>query len=219
MQKAATPGRKPSDTSVDKLSTAAGTTPERILAAGRALFQDRGYERTSMSEIANRVGISAPSVYWHFKSKEEILYSILRSGLTDFYNALSTGPEGTPPTERLSRLVISYVRFQLDQLDNTTGFMNIYGLAQLGHALTTEHLEDLRRVERQVLTLFETILSDGLEKNVFVLDDVAVTAFSLITMCENVTTWAKPDGRLSPSQIAGLLSRLACRMVTSAAEN
>jgi AcrR family transcriptional regulator len=55
-------------------------TKDRILEAAVQLFSDRGYDSVSMRDIANLVGIKAPSIYNHFGSKQELLYTIF-----DFY--------------------------------------------------------------------------------------------------------------------------------------
>ena len=51
-------------------------TKDRILHAAVRLFSDRGYDKVSMRGIAAAVGITAPSIYNHFGSKEELLKSI-----------------------------------------------------------------------------------------------------------------------------------------------
>ncbi|WP_158095148.1 TetR/AcrR family transcriptional regulator [Gottfriedia luciferensis] len=51
-------------------------TKDKILAVALALFSKNGYEGTSLSEIARAVGIQKPSIYNHFKSKEEIFLTI-----------------------------------------------------------------------------------------------------------------------------------------------
>jgi AcrR family transcriptional regulator len=51
-----------------------------IKAAGR-LFREKGYEGTSVRDLANAVGLQSGSLFFHFKSKEEILLSLLEEGL------------------------------------------------------------------------------------------------------------------------------------------
>ena len=52
-------------------------TRQRILLEALKLFSKEGYEAVSVAQIANAVGIKAPSLYKHFKSKEDIFDSIL----------------------------------------------------------------------------------------------------------------------------------------------
>jgi AcrR family transcriptional regulator len=62
---------------------AGASTRERILDVALDLFTDQGFDGTSMREIAGRLGISKPAIYYHFASKEEILMA-LHMRLHDF---------------------------------------------------------------------------------------------------------------------------------------
>lgn len=55
------------------------STKEKILEAALTLFSEQGYDGTSVEQIANAVGIKAPSLYKHYKGKEDILNAILDS--------------------------------------------------------------------------------------------------------------------------------------------
>jgi AcrR family transcriptional regulator len=54
-----------------------GDTRERILAVANELFIEQGYEGTSLREIADRLDITKAALYYHFRSKEEILETLL----------------------------------------------------------------------------------------------------------------------------------------------
>jgi AcrR family transcriptional regulator len=55
---------------------ARASTRDRILDVALDLFTDQGFDGTSMREIAERLGITKPSIYYHFASKEEILLAL-----------------------------------------------------------------------------------------------------------------------------------------------
>ncbi len=55
------------------------STKEKILDAALTLFAENGYDGTSMEQIANIVGIKAPSLYKHYKGKEDILNALIDS--------------------------------------------------------------------------------------------------------------------------------------------
>jgi AcrR family transcriptional regulator len=65
---------------------AGASTRERILDVALELFTAQGFDGTSMREIAERLGISKPAIYYHFASKEEILMA-LHMRLHDFGKA------------------------------------------------------------------------------------------------------------------------------------
>jgi len=66
-----------------------------LLAAARDLFAAKGYERTNVSDIAARAGVSQGTVYWYFKSKDELLMAVFEdwlAGLSQDYADIVAGP-------------------------------------------------------------------------------------------------------------------------------
>lgn len=63
---------------------------QQILAAGTALFVSNGFEQTAMSDIADRVGISASALYRHFPSKRHMLSEVVAGGLEPMFDAVET---------------------------------------------------------------------------------------------------------------------------------
>ena len=54
-----------------------GGTRQRIQAVALELFTEQGYEKTSLREIAERLGVTKAALYYHFKSKDEIVTSLV----------------------------------------------------------------------------------------------------------------------------------------------
>lgn len=61
------------------------TTKEEIIAKSIEVFRQRGYYKTSMSDLAEACGLQKGSFYYHFKSKEELMQAVLTM-LHSFYN-------------------------------------------------------------------------------------------------------------------------------------
>lgn len=74
-------------------------TRDRILAAALRLFAEKGYEATSMREIAEQLGITKPALYYHFDSKEDIVRTLLGEieaqveSLVEWTRAQPAGPD------------------------------------------------------------------------------------------------------------------------------
>ena len=64
------------------------STAERILDAAEALFARRGYDGTSLGDVADHVGIRGPSLYNHFKNKRELYAAVLARLLDPFFELL-----------------------------------------------------------------------------------------------------------------------------------
>ncbi|MFI9643660.1 TetR/AcrR family transcriptional regulator [Micromonospora sp. NPDC051925] len=63
------------------MSQSTGGTRERIQAVALELFTEQGYEKTSLREISERLGVTKAALYYHFKSKEEIVNSYVEDRL------------------------------------------------------------------------------------------------------------------------------------------
>jgi AcrR family transcriptional regulator len=83
-------------------------TRDRILEIARELIAQRGYRGTSISQIAGRLGTSKAAVYYHFKSKKEILDALLSEPLTRFRELVERTahhPEGKRAEEILGAII------------------------------------------------------------------------------------------------------------------
>jgi AcrR family transcriptional regulator len=65
------------------------------------LFAKQGYESTSMREIANEVGLKAPSIYAHFVSKEELYTQLSEESLKEYTSVFNTFPKWSTPIQTL----------------------------------------------------------------------------------------------------------------------
>src|SRR3989304_2942416 len=52
-----------------------------IVREATALFAERGFEAATMQELAGKVGITAPGLYYHFPSKQSLLFAVLETAL------------------------------------------------------------------------------------------------------------------------------------------
>jgi AcrR family transcriptional regulator len=72
-------------------------TRTQIRQVALELFAERGYDKTSLREIAERLGITKAAVYYHYKTKEEIvgeLFDALLSGVDEIVEWAGTQPTG-----------------------------------------------------------------------------------------------------------------------------
>ncbi len=87
-----------------------------VMEAACALFADRGYRGTSMKDIAQVLGVSAPGLYNHVASKQEILYAIMDKAMDRAITALDEALAGVDDvSEQLRRatesLVLDFLRY------------------------------------------------------------------------------------------------------------
>jgi AcrR family transcriptional regulator len=82
---------------VVRVRESTGGTRERIKAVALELFTEQGYEKTSLREIAERVNVTKAALYYHFKSKDEIVSSFVEDRL-ERMDALIAWAESQPAT-------------------------------------------------------------------------------------------------------------------------
>lgn len=83
-----------------------GGTRERIKVVALELFTEQGYEKTSLREIAERLNVTKAALYYHFKSKDDIVASFVEERL-ERMDALTNWAESQPATLATRRELIS----------------------------------------------------------------------------------------------------------------
>ena len=118
-------------------------TRERILAAARDLFIQRGVQQTSLRDIAEQLGISKPALYYHFDSREALLQSIVQP-LIDDCNTFIASREAARPVDARA-LLAGY--FDLLQTHREVLTLLVRDLSTLGAlGLGARLLESRRRL-------------------------------------------------------------------------
>ncbi len=84
------------------------STRGRIQAVALELFTENGYEKTSLREIAERLGVTKAALYYHFKSKEEIVSSFSEDRLARLDELIAWGEAQPPKPERRQELLSRY---------------------------------------------------------------------------------------------------------------
>lgn len=182
-------------------------TDDRIVSVATRLFYEKGYHATTMRQIAAGLDIKAGSLYNHFASKQDLLMRIS-------YNttrALLEGAEkrveeaGGDPEARLRSFVEWHVEFHArDRLAARIADEQL-------HALEPRNRRKVMKLRDEHEQLLRSILAEGSESSGWNLDDDAVIAFAIGTMCTQVDTWYREDGRLNPSEIGKIYADFILR--------
>jgi AcrR family transcriptional regulator len=85
-----------------------GSRREQILSCALELFRKQGYDRTSLREISERLGISKSGLYHHFGAKDDLVMSLVGPPL-DRINELASGGPGVWGSEELRSFLESYI--------------------------------------------------------------------------------------------------------------
>ncbi len=170
---------------------------ETIKSVAIELFFKKGYFATSISDIANGSGIQKASIYYHYKNKEAILFTILKNTMDDLTAYLKKNLSGiTDIEERMRVAVSSHVIFHLErQKENFISNSELRGL-------TKEHYRAIVKKRDEYEIIFQSIIKKGAEKGIFAKEDVKILSYAILTLCTAGASWFKSNGRLSEEAIA-----------------
>ena len=185
-------------------------TSREIRRVALEMFATKGYDATSVRDIANIVGIRGANMYHHFASKEEILWDLTASALDALATSWRVAQAQTPtddPAAALKTFVRAHVVFHVERRTDAA-LVN----AQLNR-LSPEHYEravQLRHAYEQELT---DIVQACLDAGGHGVPDLRVTVFAILQMATAVATWYQPHGPLSVDELATVYAELAVKML------
>lgn len=167
---------------------------EVVLEAAH-VFAERGYDQTSVPELAEALGLAAGSLYHYFGSKEQLLRAIcdqLMDPLLERAEALLLdGPR--EPAEQLRALVRLWVEHVVAHRDHMLVFQQERHLIERGAAW---------RGVRASRKAFERLVEDALARAGAGGADPRLALSALLGMVNHTAQWYRPRGRLSPAAIA-----------------
>lgn len=152
-----------------------------IVGVARRIFTRYGFRKTTMEEIAGSAQMGKSSVYYYFKSKEEIFRAVVELEARLLKERLSRiiSKNNTPP-ERLK----AYILFRLHHtrtLENFYAALNEEALSHMGFIL-----EIRRNFEKEEQELVSEILLDGMKQGVFQMSSAEIGAIAISTMMKGL---------------------------------
>ncbi len=161
---------------------------ESLLSVAVSVFNERGYDGTSMEHLSQRLGITKSSIYHHVDSKEDLLRLALDRALDGLFEAVAGAQAaGEPAIRRLERLVCRSVEVLVDRLPYVTLLLRVRGNTEVErHALDRR-----RQFDRIVAGLVEEAEAEGdIRADV----DPGITARLLFGMVNSIVEWYQPHG-------------------------
>lgn len=186
-------------------------TRRRIIRAAAEIYRECGYERAGMTAIARRVGMTAPALYWYFRSKEEILLAFLEHTIADLIQFVRSLVHAVNPKQRLWEFMYAYAIWQLQQQELSAAYERIFALGHLRNSLPERQRQRVTALEREFYGMCRELIADvrGIRKQD---GSVAPVAFAMIGMVEHLISWYRLSGPMSVKQVATLYADLAVAM-------
>jgi AcrR family transcriptional regulator len=160
---------------------------EELTRIAARLFAERGYQGTSLADLAEALGVQKPSLYHHIASKEDLLWEVAWEGAEAFHAALDAVPGEAPTTERIRLALRAHLAVVAAQLDVATVFVREW--RYLGGERRERFVAERRRYEERIRDLFR----DGLERSELRTDlDVATAALLFLSAANWAYAWLRP---------------------------
>ncbi len=167
-----------------------GTQRGRILDKSARLFAHKGFEETSINDIADEVNISKATIYHYFKSKDEIYTEIIVVTLEGLLAAVQAAVRPSdPPTRRLESFMETHARFFEDNFWAFTAML--IGFGGIRHLSQRARAVDLRDQYEEVL---RGILRDGIREGQFREIDPIMAGRAILSVLNWMARWFKPGG-------------------------
>jgi AcrR family transcriptional regulator len=173
-----------------------GHSLDTLLDAAVALFNERGYEATSMDELAARLGVTKSAIYHHVPSKVELLRLALDRALDALFALTEeTGATTGPAIDRLEYVVRGSVRVLAAELPYVTLLLRLRGNSEVERTA----LHRRREFDRVVTGLVRAAEHEG---DVRADVDPAVISRLLFGTVNSLTEWYRPDRGLTSDDLA-----------------
>lgn len=188
-------------------------TRDRILDVATRLFLERGYDGTSLNAIAEAVDISAPSLYWHFKSKQDLLFQYLSRSWQDFIDNVEAAVDDSDSyPAQLSAMAYAHVSHGLERLPKALAFTAHYSKAHLHRTLPAKSRRQLGEFASRYETFCLNILTSGAKTGEFDLTEPTLAAKLIINMCESALSWYDPRMSMSVPEVATFYAQSSLRI-------
>ncbi len=169
---------------------------EEVVEKAAHMFARRGYDGTTISDLAEEIGIAAGGLYHYFGSKEQLLIRICDQLMEPLLaEARELRESDGAPGEQLRDLVRLWVTHVVAHRDHMLVFQQERHVIERGPQW---------RAVRASRKAFERLVEDALEEaaDLLALPDRRLALSALLGMVNHTAQWYRPRGRLTPADVA-----------------
>jgi AcrR family transcriptional regulator len=179
-----------------------GHNQDAVLTAAVRLFNDKGYEATSISDLADALNITKSTIYHHVTSKQDLLRMAIDHALDGLQEAAAeVSSSSAPAIERLELLIRRSVLVLADRLEFVTLLLRVRG----NNAIEQDALMRRRILDAQVTDLVKEAQAAG---DLRTDTDPAIAARLMFGMVNSLAEWYRP-GRGGAAALADTVVAMA----------
>jgi len=170
---------------------------DAVIRAAAREFNRKGYHNTSLDDIAARLEVTKPTVYYYVTSKEQLLFECFVAGVEQIRAAFRAVRElAVPARERLNAVLRHYG----EAVASEFGWCMVRAEDQDLSPAMSRHIKSLKSEIDQGI---RRLLRDGIQDGSIEPCDPKMTAFALAGALNWIAHWYREDQSLTPAQIAG----------------
>lgn len=167
---------------------------KRVLDAAAKIFRDYGYAGTTMRAIADEADLKAGSIYYHYKSKDDLIAAVLDLGIrsvTDgVTSALDALPESASGRERIEAAMRAHLSAIIQNGDYTLATRRVFGQVPEAIRITNTRLRD------SYARIWQEILSEAQKRGEFrTTISLSLVRLFILGALNWTVEWYKPGGR------------------------
>ena len=183
-----------------KLKQKSTAPRDKVYEIAAEVFHRKGYDNTSMNDIAEAVGLTKAGLYHHVPSKERLLFTILDYGM-DMAEAYVVDPLEAiaDPVRRLKKMIELHLKLILEGRK-----LAVTGLLHECQGLSRPHQAKINRRKKQYVRRVTELVSEVMqESNGKAAEpaDPKVAALALLGMLNWTYQWYKPSGSVKPDEV------------------
>jgi AcrR family transcriptional regulator len=182
------------------MSRETATDPrQEILRTSARLFQQQGYDATSMNDIAAALRLSKGGLYHHFQSKDDILFNLMSHAMDITEERVLNPVKAIPdPEERLRTLIRRHIAVVLSERDR-----EITVMLHENHPLSPSLRKRINARKKDYIHFLENLIAEvqggrGTKGPV----TPRAAAFALLGMINWIYQWYRPEGSLQEENLA-----------------
>ena len=154
---------------------------EIILQIARKLFARYGLKKTSVDDIAAEAKIGKTTIYYYFRSKQDIFKAVIDRELAILKNAISEAiAKEESPQEKLRAFILT-------RISHLRKLVNLYRVTK---DIVTELLPDLEKIReshfKEEMNTIREILSEGVKKGIFKIKSIELTSLAMVSVLKGL---------------------------------
>lgn len=176
----------------------------RVFEVAAEVFHKKGYDNTSMSDVASAAGLTKAGLYHHISSKESLLYTVLDYGLdlTQSY-VLEPLKEIPDPLERLRTMIDLHLRLVLQERN-----LEVTGLLHECKTLSASDRAKINRRKKEYVRIATGIIADVTKKYNVKDMNPKLAAYALLGMLNWTYQWYKLSGSNTREEIVETFQKI-----------